>query len=226
MTILRTENGFEIAMQSYIRDALKFYSKNVRDYIVPASHNLFAVNEREKLIIEKAKFHSVVAKLLYLGKQGRPDILLPVQFLCTRKKVPTKEDVQKLEWVLGYLNTARAWTRAFNDSPFERVVLYIDASFAANQDGKSQSACLVMLGNTLGHEACQKQKIITKSSTEAELVALSNYLIEGELIEEFLMDMGPLMDEDLVTNVHQVYQDTLSTISLVKTDGGNMRSNT
>jgi hypothetical protein len=74
------------------------------------------------------------------------------------------------------------------------------------------------------HEACQKQKIITKSSTEAELVALLDYLVEGELIEEFLMDMGSLMGKDLVTNVHQVYQDNQSVKSQVKTDGGNMRS--
>jgi hypothetical protein len=42
------------------------------------------------------------------------------------------------------------------------------------EDGKSQSGCLVMLGNTLVHEACQKQKIITNNSTKAELVALSD----------------------------------------------------
>ncbi len=53
-------------------------------------------------IKENAKFHSIVAKLLYLGKRGRPDILLPVQFLCTRVKTLTIEDEKKLERVLGY----------------------------------------------------------------------------------------------------------------------------
>lgn len=101
---------------------------------------------------------------------------------------------------------------------------YIDASFATHQDGKSQSACLVLLGNTLVHKACQKQKIITKSSTEAELVALTDYLAKGELVKEFLMDMGSLLEEDLITNVHQVYQDNQPAIMLVKTNGDNMRS--
>jgi hypothetical protein len=223
-TIMKTDSGFEIAMESYIQDILRSYGKRVRDYVVPANQNLFAVQEHQEPIVEKAKFYSVVAKLLYLGRQPRPNILLPVQFLCTRVKSPTKEDTQKLERVLGYLNMTKKWTRALDKSPFERVVSYIDASFASHQDGKSQSACLMFLGNTLVHEACQKQKIIMKSSMEAELLALSDYLVEGELIEEFLMDIGSLMDKDFVTNVHQEYQDNQSAISLVKNDGGNMRS--
>jgi hypothetical protein len=39
-------------------------------------------------------------------------------------------------------------------------------------------------------EACRKQMIVTKSSTEAESVALSECILEGELAEEFLMDIG------------------------------------
>ena len=81
MTILKTENGFEIAMQSYIKDILKFYGKSVKDYVVPGSHNLFTIIEHEEPILERAKFHSVVAKLLYLGKRGRPDILLKLQMI-------------------------------------------------------------------------------------------------------------------------------------------------
>jgi hypothetical protein len=37
------------------------------------------------------------------------------------------------------------------------------------------------------------------------LVALLDYIVEGELAEDFLMDVGHMMDEDFVTNVHKVY---------------------
>jgi hypothetical protein len=66
------------------------------------------------MLSEKAKFHSVVAKFLYLGKRGRPDILMPVQYLCTRVRNPTTDDEKKLECVLGYLKLTKARTRAFN----------------------------------------------------------------------------------------------------------------
>jgi hypothetical protein len=44
-----------------------------------------------------------------------------------------------------------------------------------------------------------------KSSKEAELVAVSNYILEGELVEEFIIDLGAMMGYDSVTNVHLVY---------------------
>jgi hypothetical protein len=172
----------------------------------------------------KVTFHSIIAKFLYLGKQGRPDILLAVQFLCTRVKQPNNDDLLKLERVLGYLHLTKNRTQIIDDSPFEGVETYIDVAFLNHPDGKSQSGCMVFLGNKLVHEACRKQKLVTKSSTEAELVALSDYIIEGEMIEELVMNLGALMKEDLVTNVHLVHQDNMSTITLSTKGGGKPRT--
>jgi hypothetical protein len=192
--------------------------------VTPATHMLFTIDENSMSLKDREKFHSIVAKLLYLGKRGRPDILLAVQFLCTRVKAPTMEDAAKLARVLGYLKLTKTWVRVFDGSPFERVQTYIDASFATHSEGKSQLACMVMLWNTLVHKACRKQKLITKSSTKAESVALSNYIAEGELIEHFVMDLGHVLNDDIITNVHLVYQDNQSTIALVKNAGGKSRS--
>jgi hypothetical protein len=224
MTILKTQDGFEIGMQSYIADAIRLYEKKLTEYVTPAKESLFKVDASAAHIKEKAKFHSMVAKLLYLGKRGRPDILLPVQFLCTRVKAPTVEDERKLERVLGYLQLTKCWTKVFDRSPFERVCTYIDASFASHPDGKSQSGCVTLLGNTLVHETCRKQRIIAKNSTEAELVALSDHIQEGELIEEFLLDMEDLCNIAAMENVHLVYQDNQPTITIVTTGGGKPRT--
>jgi hypothetical protein len=150
----------------------------------------------------------LVAKLLYLCKCGHQDILMPAQFLCTRVQAPTKQDVTKLDRILGYLKLMQSWSRSFDRSSFERVRTYIDASFATYLDGKGQPACVVMLGDTLVHKVCRKQKIVTKNSTEAELVALADLLIEGELVEEFMMDLGHLMDDDFVTDVNLIIRIT------------------
>lgn len=79
---------------------------------------------------------------------------------------------------------------------------------------------MVFLGNKLVHEACRKQKLVTKSSTKVELVALSDYTIKGEIIEELVMNLRQLLEEDLVTNVHLVHQDNMSTITLSTKGGG------
>jgi hypothetical protein len=102
MTILKTKDEYEISMQSYIEDTLQLYAKKLTEYVTPTKPNLFKVDPNAQPIKENTKFHSIVGKLLYLGKRGRPDILLPVQFLCTRVKTLTIEDEKKLERVLGY----------------------------------------------------------------------------------------------------------------------------
>jgi hypothetical protein len=104
MTILKTDNGFENAMRSYIEDVLRLYGTNVRTCVTPVKPNLFSVNKTAKKT-DNVLFHSIVAKLLYLGKRGRPDILLPIQFLCTRVKNPTVEDLKKLDRGIGIFET-------------------------------------------------------------------------------------------------------------------------
>ena len=221
--IVKSKTGYEISMRAYVEDVLNLYRKEVKTCVTPAKLNLFTIEGGlEK--IDPVAFHSIVAKLLYLGKRGRPDILLPIQFLCTRVKAPTVEDQRKLERVLGYLKLTKSWTRMFDNSEFNRVMTFIDASFAMHNDGKGQSGCMVFLGNTLVHATCRKQKIVTRDSTESELVALSDYVVEGGLVEEFLMDLGTLMDVDLIDTPLLIFQDNKSTITLVETNGGKPRN--
>ena len=48
-------------------------------------------------------FHSIVAKLLWVEKRGRPNIETSIPFLCTRVTKITKEDKEKSRCVLKYL---------------------------------------------------------------------------------------------------------------------------
>jgi hypothetical protein len=223
MTILKTKEGFKITMKTYIKDVLQLYGKDIKTCVTLAKPTLFEVTRGQQRV-DGVVFHSVVAKPLYLFKRGRPDILLPVQFLCTRVKHPTTEDRRKLERVLGYLRLTKGWSRVFDLSSFNQVMSFIDASFATHEDGKGQSGCILFWGNTLVHEACRKQRRVTKNSTEAELVALSDYIDEGTLLEDFIMELGTLFDEDIVDTPQVVFQDNKSTIELVEKGGGKPRT--
>jgi hypothetical protein len=59
----------------------------------PATENLFITRETRLLDeTETIEFHSQVAKLLYLAKRTRPDVLLAVSFLTTRVQKPDIDD--------------------------------------------------------------------------------------------------------------------------------------
>ena len=73
--------------------------------LTPATGNLFITRESTPLNEDmKSKFHTMVAKLLYLSKRVRPDILLAVSFLTTRVQSPDSDDLNKLNRVIKYLN--------------------------------------------------------------------------------------------------------------------------
>jgi hypothetical protein len=91
-------------MRSYIEGILTGI-EGLKAYQSPANNSFFAVSPDEsKLVaVEAKRFHTVVAKLLYLSRRARPDIIVTVSFLCTRVKEPMVGDRDKLFHLLGYL---------------------------------------------------------------------------------------------------------------------------
>jgi len=69
-----TEGTVVIEMTSYNQVLLE-YIETKTSTPTPAEVNLFDVNYKNELLsdVERAKFHTVVAKLLYLAKRARPD---------------------------------------------------------------------------------------------------------------------------------------------------------
>ena len=125
----------------------------------------------------KAKwFHTHVAKILYLAKRVRPECLTAVAFLSTRVAAPDIDDLAKLRRLLGYIRLTRTRGIMLRVGPSMVVKAYIDAAYGVHQDsGKSHTGCVVVLGDAGPiFSKSTKQKIVTKSSTEAELVGLSD----------------------------------------------------
>ena len=62
-----------------------------------AGSDLFEVNQTSVALgkQEKEYYHSVTAKLLYLAKRVRPDLLTAISFLTKRVQSPTAEDMRK-----------------------------------------------------------------------------------------------------------------------------------
>ena len=175
MYLEKVENGFQVSMQSYIEDVLEFYVSQLKKYTTPATEKLFSYDAKVPASNAK-KFHTIVAKCLYLSKRARPDILLPTVYLCTRVKEPWVADWTKLTRMLGYLLLTKGKKRIIDNSPFERVTTYIDAAFGVHEDGKGQAGCVVMLGKTATTTISHKLKMGTKSSTDTKTVALSDVI--------------------------------------------------
>ena len=148
----------------------------------PAANYLFMVKENTAKIGPRRKeiFHSTVAQLLFLSIWMRPNILMMVTFLCTRVKEPDEDDWKKLIRVLGYLNGTRKLFLKIGIDDSNQMRFYADASFGVHKTYRSHIGGCMMMGTGCIISSSAKQKLNTKSSTEAELVAadkISNILM-------------------------------------------------
>ena len=158
----------------------------------PASVELFTVDENSKELEKekREKLHSVVAKLLYMAKRARPDILTAVAFLTTRVLKSTEQDWLKLERIIQYLKGTRELALNLTTNGDITINAYIDASFASHQDGKSHTGEMITLGGGAVISKSSKQKLVTRSSTEAELVGLSDGTPTVLWVKNFLESQG------------------------------------
>ena len=91
-------------------------------------------------------FHSRVAKLLYLAKRCRPEILPSIIFLTGRVQCATEEDWGKLNRVLHYLNYCPKLGIGLSATNLNTIFGYIDVSFASEADYKSRTGVIISLG--------------------------------------------------------------------------------
>ena len=187
----------------------------------PGSDSLFYVPEESPTLdaAQKEKFHSDVAKLLYLSKRDRKDILVAVSHLCSRVACPTKDDLAKLERVFGYLSRTRKLCTKFKRGVPVDMTAYIDASFGVHADGESRTGVILMMSGAAVGAWSSKQKLVTKSSTEAELVGLSDGSSAVLWAREWLLDQGYRLPPTVI------YQDNQGVLSLLR-KGRHMKQRT
>ena len=176
----------------------------------PAATTLFDVDDKSPPLgaEDKAYFHSFVHRVMYLANRINGECLVACAFLSGRVQQPTEEDMRKLQRVLRYLSANPDLRLTLQVGDTVGVVQYTDASYGVHADGKSHTGSSITLGAGAVHARSVKQKINTKSSTEAELVGLSDEASRGLWCNLFLEQQG--YDVPALTQL----QDNQSTIRL------------
>jgi len=178
----------------------------------PATNYLFKVRKGSNIDLPKQKaslFHSMVAKLLFVGKRARPDILLAVSFLMTRVKSPDQDDWKKLLRLMGYLKCTSELCLTLMCRSLNDFTWFIDGSYASHDDMRGQSGAVMFAGNCAVLFKSNKQKVNTRSSTKTEFIAIDDVLPTVQWTQKFLLEQG----YDLETLIKE---DNRSTILLMK----------
>ena len=175
----------------------------------PASTFLFEVNPNSTALPKKDadRFHTFVAKLLFVSKRARPDILTAVAFLTTRVKSPDTDDNSKLTRVIKYLQATPKLHLTLQSNSSRIMKWRVDGSFGVHNDLKSHTGGTFTMGKGSIYSSSTRQKLNTRSSTEAELVAVDDLMPQILWTRLFLASQG-------YRTTTTLFQDNMSAMQL------------
>ena len=209
-----TEDGrLGIDMVEQCQEAIDIFDEKLEGIVkTPVTKGLKEINPDSPMLNEdKAKvFHSVAAKMLFITKRGRPDLEPTVQFMCTRVTKSTEQDWIKMRRLMLYLKNTINERRYIAIKDKGAMFTWVDAAYAVYEDMRSQTGGAISFGLGVVHCKSSRQKLNTKSSTESEVVGVSDYLPYNIWMTLFLKEQGMILYKNVL------YQDNQSAMKMLK----------
>jgi hypothetical protein len=159
------------------------------------------------------KYQRKIGSLLFAAVTTRPDIAFATSRLARFLSNPGPEHHEAADRVLLYL--AKSKTRALQLGGGDCFQVASDASFADNTlDRKSSQGYAIKLFNGLIAWKANKQDTVTTSTTEAELLALSQVAKEAIFTTRLLKELHVKLPTETIT----IQCDNTQTIRLVTSE--------
>jgi hypothetical protein len=223
---IQSDGSIHLDQDNYIKKCLEEFEKE-QDILKPSSYpanlDLFEVDEEDE---ERSELSAVMSHaylswlmtLMFAAIRTRPDILLSVTFLAVKVKSPTVKDWANLKRVFGYLKKHPSYHLTFVNDKEKTLEIFTDASFRVHADTAGHSGLIVKLFGSHIYFKSGKQKLITKSSTEAELIALDEAATYSAWINEFLIEINEPPKGKTI-----IYQDNMSTMVMAQNGKGEFK---
>jgi hypothetical protein len=223
-------NIITIDQNNYITKILESfgdnYGKSFNQYPTSATFDKEICDFNESELLKKDQVHtykSFIMSIMFVAIRTRPDLLFAINVLSTKMSQPSVNDMEALDYLIGYIRAHPSLHLTYtcknsDDNFWDNIELFIDASWSLYGNSKGQSGCILrVFGNTV---LCKtmKQHIVTKSSTESEIVAVDDFLPYGIWLCNLLRELkinykGPMT----------VYQDNTSGVKIIKKGFGNFK---
>ena len=170
----------KVTMADYTKECNKIFDKVYPLELVTKSSaapsNLFEVDEDSKKLSPRTAeaFHSLVAKSLFATKRARPDTGFLISFLTTRVRDSSKQDLKKLFQLFKYLRVTQDIPLILRADGSGILKWYVDASHRVPPNMRGHTGGGLTMGTGFPLSTSTKQKLITRSSTETEIVGFDD----------------------------------------------------
>jgi hypothetical protein len=190
MTIKKTSEGIKVHQCGYIDSLAAKFGANPSTVVTSPTGSEFLDVDVEDAEVNKTKYLSLIMSLMFLARFTRADILMPVTYLATKSADPRQKDYNKGMRILNYVVSTKSKYLWFKSSVDLKLKVYADASHMLHMDAKGHGGIIVTYGNSIVASKSFKMKLITKSSTESELVAVEEAVPYVLWILMLMKDLG------------------------------------
>ncbi|GJR96163.1 retrovirus-related pol polyprotein from transposon TNT 1-94 [Tanacetum coccineum] len=184
--IQKNSNGYILTQSHYIEKTLKkFGHYDDRPVVTPFDPKV-QLKKNKGQSVSQLHYTQVLGSLMYIMNCTRPDLAYSVSRLSRYSHNPGRDHWDALVRVLQYLKHTMAYGLHYTKYP---PVLegYCDANWISNHnEGKSTSGYVYTLGGADVSWKSSKQTVNTRSTMEAEFVALDKAAEEAKLLKSFL----------------------------------------
>ena len=186
-----TSKGLSLHQNPYIDEMVLKYPIGAKQFKTPMEPRLQI--EKPEMLQQHISVREILGSLMYASIATRPDITYSTNYLCRYESTPNNEILKYSKRILNYLYTTKHYTLNYvkgSNSMEPTLTLFTDASFASDTvDRKSTTGIIVKFGkNTISWRAT-KPKCVTRSSSEAEYIAMSQGDAEVRSISNILNEL-------------------------------------
>jgi len=206
----RNERLIHLSQAAYVDKIYRLVDKHELRHDTPMSSVELKPSTSLSTPAEINRYQRKIGSLLFAAVTTRPDIAFATSRLARFLSNPSQEHHDAADRVLLYLSDTR-WL-ALKLGGGDTLQVASDASFADNtQDRKSSQGYAIKLFNGLIAWKASKQDTVTTSTTEAELLALSQVAKEAIFISRLLKELQIQLPSNTIT----IHCDNMQTIGLV-----------
>jgi hypothetical protein len=219
--ILRGENGISLTQSHYVEKILtRFNMMDCKPAATPYDPNT-KLKKNLGHGKDQLRYSQIIGSLMYLASATRPGISYAVCRLSHYTSNPGSDHWIALERVLKYLKGTKDLKIYYSGHPAVTEG-YSDANRISDSDDmKATSGYMFTLAGGAVTWRSSKQTILTRSTVEAELVALDSAVVEVEWIQNLLSDL-PIVDKPVPSVL--TYCDNQTVLVKVKSRKDNMKS--
>ncbi|PRQ29721.1 putative RNA-directed DNA polymerase [Rosa chinensis] len=190
--VARGREGIYLCQRKYILDLLTETSLlDCRPVDTPIEQNHCLAEYPDQVPTDRARYQRLVGRLIYLANT-RPDVAYAVSMVSQFMHNPSESHMDAVMRILKYLKSAPGRGVLFSKhNNILDVCGFTDADWAGNiTDRRSTSGYFTFVGGNLVTWKSKKQKVVVRSSAEAEYRGMAHGVCELLWLRNLLRDLG------------------------------------